>query len=153
MYCSLMASERVSCTLWVMGPNQNKWPWKVEIKLFKLKISVIINIKPSKKKWLSNCWNITPCLAKVLWRCNHHRHVPKSKNLGGHVVMRRAAACRRLLLICQNLGGHVPPLPPPLAHACYDNPDSTLMGGTQGNDLLRSRRHIFPRFVCCRVSG
>lgn len=35
----------------------------------------------------------------------------------------------------------------------YDNPDSTLMGGTQGNDLLRSRRHIFSRFVCCRVSG
>ena len=41
---------------------------------------------------------------------NKSRHVPKSKNLGGHVVMRR-------LLICQNLGGHVPPLPPPLVHA------------------------------------
>ena len=36
------------------------------------------------------------------------RHVPKSKNLGGDVVMRRAAACRRRLLICQNLGGHMP---------------------------------------------
>ena len=48
------------------------------------------------------------------------RHVPKSKNLGGHTVMRRAAACRRRLLICQNLGGHVPPCPP-LAHACISH--------------------------------
>ena len=49
-----------------------------------------------------------------------NRHVPRSKNLGGHIVMWRAAACRRRLLICQNLGGHVPPLPPPpLAHAWW----------------------------------
>ena len=47
-----------------------------------------------------------------------YRHVPRSKNLGGHTVIRRAAACRRRLLICQHLGGHLSPLPPPLAHAC-----------------------------------
>ena len=48
----------------------------------------------------------------------HIRHVAKSKNLGGQVVMRRAAPGRRHLLICQNLGGQLPPLPPPLQHAC-----------------------------------
>ena len=43
-----------------------------------------------------------------------HRHVSKSKNLGGRVVMRRAAAAWRRLLICQNLEGQ---LPPRLQHA------------------------------------
>ena len=32
--------------------------------------------------------------------------------VGGQVVMRRAAAARRLLLFCQNVGGQLPPLPP-----------------------------------------
>ena len=37
------------------------------------------------------------------------RHVARSENLGGQVVMRRAATVRRRLLICQNLGGRTPP--------------------------------------------
>ena len=40
------------------------------------------------------------------------RHVPKSKNLGGRVVLRRAATARRRHLICQNLGGVCPPCLP-----------------------------------------
>ena len=31
---------------------------------------------------------------------------------GGQVVMQRAATGRRRLLICQNLGGQLPPCPP-----------------------------------------
>ena len=44
------------------------------------------------------------------------RDAPRVKNPGGQVVMRRAAAARRRLLICQNLGGQLPPLPPRLVH-------------------------------------
>jgi hypothetical protein len=36
----------------------------------------------------------------------------RSENLGGQVVMRRAAAAWRRLLFCQNLGERTPPLPP-----------------------------------------
>ena len=44
------------------------------------------------------------------------RHVAKSKNLRGRVVIRCAAAARRRLLICQNLVGQLPHLPLPLVH-------------------------------------
>ena len=47
------------------------------------------------------------------------RDATRVKNPGGPVVMRRAAAVRRCLLICQNLGGPRPPRPPRLLHACY----------------------------------
>ena len=40
----------------------------------------------------------------------HYRHVAKSKNLRGQVERRR-------LLIRQNLGEQLPPLPPNLLHA------------------------------------
>ena len=43
-----------------------------------------------------------------------------SKIRGGQVVMRRAAAAWRRLLICQNLGGQLPPLPPRLVHPCFN---------------------------------
>ena len=46
------------------------------------------------------------------------RDAPRVKNPGGPVVMRHAAAARRRLLICQNLGGPRPPWPPTLLHAC-----------------------------------
>ena len=49
---------------------------------------------------------------------NRYRDAPRVKNPGGQVVMRRAAAARRRLLICQNLGGQLPPLPLPLLHPC-----------------------------------
>ena len=39
------------------------------------------------------------------------RHVAKSKNLGGQVVMRRAAAARRRILTFQNLGGAASNMP------------------------------------------
>ena len=38
----------------------------------------------------------------------------RSENLRGQLVMRRAAAARRRLLFCQNLGGRAHPLPSPL---------------------------------------
>ena len=41
----------------------------------------------------------------------HFRHVAKSKNLGGQVVMRQAAVARRRLLTFQNLGDSCPPAP------------------------------------------
>ena len=44
--------------------------------------------------------NLDFCLTSLTYR-----HVTRSENLGGHVVMRRAAASRWRLLICQNLGG------------------------------------------------
>ena len=47
-----------------------------------------------------------------------NRDAARVKNLGGPVVMRRAAAARQRLLICQNLGGQRPPRPPTLVHAC-----------------------------------
>ena len=37
----------------------------------------------------------------------------RSKNLGWQVVMQRGDAAWRRLLFCQNLGGRMPPLPPP----------------------------------------
>ena len=46
------------------------------------------------------------------------RDAPSVKNLGGPVVMRRAAAAQRRLLICQNLGEQLPPCPPPFRHSC-----------------------------------
>ena len=44
-----------------------------------------------------------------VWDLFNFRHVPKSKNLGEQVVMRRAAAARWRLLFCQNMGGQLPP--------------------------------------------
>ena len=46
---------------------------------------------------------------RVNLKSHLYRHVAKSKNLGGQVVMRRAAAARRRLLFCQNVGGNCPP--------------------------------------------
>ena len=47
-----------------------------------------------------------------------NRHVAKSKNLGGQVVMRRAAATRWRLLIHQNRGDSCPHCPhPPFRYA------------------------------------
>ena len=63
---------------------------------------------------LSPIFMLTQNVEKLYIVC---RHVAKSKNLGGHVVMRRAAA-RRRLLIRQNLGEQLPPLPPPFQHGC-----------------------------------
>ena len=58
-----------------------------------------------------------PGVVSLAWkgkRVRVNRHVPKPRNLGGHLVSQR---CRRRPLICQNLGGgHVPPCPPPLWH-------------------------------------
>ena len=55
---------------------------------------------------------------KSFYQLTKLRDAPRVKNPGGQVVMRRAAAAWRLLLICQNLGGQLPPLPPPLVHPC-----------------------------------
>ena len=41
------------------------------------------------------------------------RHVPKSKNLGGHVVMRRAAAAGGVFWSAKIWGGMCSPCPPP----------------------------------------
>ena len=46
----------------------------------------------------------------------HSRNAPRVKNPEWQVVMRRAAAARRRLLICQNLVGQLPHLPLPLVH-------------------------------------
>ena len=54
------------------------------------------------------------------------RHVAKSKNLGGQVVMRRGASAGRRLLTRQNLGGQLPPLPPRLRHACTHHKGETI---------------------------
>ena len=54
-----------------------------------------------------------------LFLCIFHRHAAKSKNLGEQVVMRRAAAAWRRLLIRQNLGGQLLPLPLPFRHAYF----------------------------------
>ena len=51
------------------------------------------------------------------FRYTYLRDAPRVKNPGGLVVMRRAAAAWRRLLICQNLGGQRPPQPPTLLHA------------------------------------
>ena len=54
------------------------------------------------------------CCSAVQWCllcCN--RGVSSFRNLGGQAVMRRAAAARRRLLICQILGGQLPTLPTP----------------------------------------
>ena len=46
----------------------------------------------------------------------------------------RAAAARRRLLICQNLGGQLPPLPPRLVHPCSYAVTKTL---TEDKDVVK----------------
>ena len=76
-------------------------PSHQEVGINCLKMVVIKNVNSNK--------SCSPKLIFLIWvEYFQSRHVPKSKNLGGHTVMRRAAACRQRLLICQNLGGHPP---------------------------------------------
>ena len=54
------------------------------------------------------------------------RDALRVKNPVGQVVMRRAAAARRRLLICQNLVGQLPHPPLPLVHPCVGATDYKL---------------------------
>ena len=47
---------------------------------------------------------------------SEYRDGARSDNLGGQVVMRRAAAAWRCLLFCQNLGKRMPTLPTRFRH-------------------------------------
>ena len=55
----------------------------------------------------------------MLWIHVYDRSISSFLNLGGRVVMRRAAAARRRLLICQNLGEQLPTLPTGHLGPCY----------------------------------
>ena len=63
-----------------------------------------------------NIKNTLKTLLRLLLKQN--RDGTRSENLGGQVVMRRAAAAWRRLLFCQKLGGELPapPLPQPLKY-------------------------------------
>ena len=56
--------------------------------------------------------------------------------------MRRAAAARRRLLICQNLGGQLPHLPLPLVHPCIHQTFSH-----QGDCRLRQTHGLVPNLI------
>ena len=71
-------------------------------------------------------WDVVDFVGEFMSQLIHnpqvirYRHVSKSKNLGGQVVMRRAAAARRRHLIHQYLEGAAAPLHPPSDMPEYD---------------------------------
>ena len=99
-----------------------------------------------------------------MWRSNRvknqssYRGVSSYSKMVGQVVMRRAAAARRRLLFCQNLGGQLPTLPTCHWHPCSIRSSdllpsflfsSSLLFRYKGDTISRAARARVCRCCCC----